>query len=936
MPVYRFPPFEFDSDTGRLLKHGLRVKLQRKPQLVLACLLDEPGNTVSRQELYARLWPDGTVVEFDLGLSVAVKKLREALRDSSDQPNYIATVAGSGYRFIARVDSVASSNPTIAPTPAAIGGETSAPLSRGFPARSPRPTWSQTRHYAFAALVVAMALGTLVAHLLGTRPAVSARTESRKSIAVIGFRNLSGDPADAWLATALTDWLTTDLSAGGRLRAIPEETVARMRVELGLIEPDRVGPGALTKIRDNLATDLVVSGSYARSGSGSGSSLRLDLRLQDARSAEILNAVSVTGRLSEIFDLVSQGGSQLRRSLSLESLSPAEVEAVRETLPGNPEAARLYAQGKAKLQRFDDVEARALLERAVAIEPRHALSHAALASAWSNLGHSTDARAEAKSAFELSPNLPMQEKLLVEGQFREASYDWDKAIGVYRSLFVLYPDNVEYGLRLARAETAAGRPLMALDTVRRLHQLSAPSSEDPRIDLAVAEAAASVSDFRRQQEAAANAIVKGRRNGSDLLIARAEITEGEALRALGNFADALRIWSEAKQKFASAGDRGALARTLIDEGRVRWQQGDPKGSKESYEQAIAISKEIGDEGNLGRALSGLGVIEMFQVGPVEGRRLCDAALAVFRRIGNKQEEAYTLSLIADIVEARHKEAEALYSQSLQLSREVNDRSRIAGRLMDLGIIATVRGDLPTARLDLEQSLEIYREIGERNREALQLNELAIVLKWEGKLDQAEQYTTDAIAILTSVGETNVRGQVRETLALAEMEHGKLAEAERTMRLALEDHRQARDAGSVGIATAYMAEILAAEGRFAESRTALNQYDGIVRLNPPLGEHLSALRFTRARLYASAGQFGAALREARSACSETLQMDQGTVHMKARLVLAETELQSGDHEAGHLHLEQLLSDAEARDFGLIAQKAREALQAPTGQMKVLWQ
>lgn len=763
---------------------------------------------------------------------------------------------------------------------------------------------------------------------------LSAGTGNRESIAVIGFRNLSGNPADAWLATALTEWLTTDLSAGGKLRAIPEENVARMRVELGLTEPDRMGPDVLVRVRNNLGTDLVVSGSYARSGSGAGSTLRLDLRLQDARSGQILNAVSATGKAAELFDLASQGAAVLRRGLGLESLSSAGVAVVRESLPSNPEAERFYADGIARLQRFDAVEARVLLERAVAIEPQHALSHAALATAWDTLGYSGSARAEAKAAFELSRNLPSQEKLLVEGQFRETSYDWDKAIDVYRSLFVLYPDNVEYGLRLARAETAASRPLTALETIRRLRQLSAPSGEDPRIDLAEAEAAASISDFRRQRDAATKAVAKGRRDGAWLLVARAEMVEGEALRALGNFADALAIWGEAKEKFASAGDRGALARILIDEGRLRWQQGEPQRSKESYAEAITISKEIGDEGNLGRALSGLGVIQTYQVGPAEGRKLCEAALALFRRIGNKQEEAYTLSLIADAIAYRHKEAKALYEQSLQLSREVNDRSRIAGRLMDLGINATVRGDLPTAKLDLEQSLEIYREIGERDREALQLNELAIVLKWEGKLEQAEQYANDAIVILTSVGEIYVRGQVRGTLALVQMEHGKLAEAERTMRLALEDHRQARDAGSIAIATAYLAEILAAQGRFAESQTALQEYGRIAPLNPLLGggEHLPAMRFAHARLYAAAGHFGTALREARRACTETLEMDQGSLHMKARLVLAEIELQSGNRETGRLHLEQLVSDAEARDFGLIAQKARKALQTPTAEMK----
>src|SRR5262249_15552569 len=100
MPRYRFGNFEFESDTGRLWKLGLRVKLQRKPQMVLGALIAQPGKAVSRKDLYALLWPQDTFVDFEQGLSVAVKKLRAALGDSSDQPDFIETLAGASYRFI--------------------------------------------------------------------------------------------------------------------------------------------------------------------------------------------------------------------------------------------------------------------------------------------------------------------------------------------------------------------------------------------------------------------------------------------------------------------------------------------------------------------------------------------------------------------------------------------------------------------------------------------------------------------------------------------------------------------------------------------------------------------------------------------------------------------------------------------------------------------
>lgn len=103
-PRLSFGPYEFSPESGDLWKHGYRVKLQPKPQQVLAALLEANGDTVSREELHSRLWPDETFVDFDHGLNIAVKKLRDALGDSASEPRYIETIFGQGYRFHATVE----------------------------------------------------------------------------------------------------------------------------------------------------------------------------------------------------------------------------------------------------------------------------------------------------------------------------------------------------------------------------------------------------------------------------------------------------------------------------------------------------------------------------------------------------------------------------------------------------------------------------------------------------------------------------------------------------------------------------------------------------------------------------------------------------------------------------------------------------------------
>jgi DNA-binding winged helix-turn-helix (wHTH) protein len=99
----QFGPYQADLRTGELRKHGIRLRLQEQPFQVLAMLLSNPGELVTREELQKRLWPADTFVDFDHGLNTAINKLREVLSDSSATPKYIETLPRRGYRFLAAV-----------------------------------------------------------------------------------------------------------------------------------------------------------------------------------------------------------------------------------------------------------------------------------------------------------------------------------------------------------------------------------------------------------------------------------------------------------------------------------------------------------------------------------------------------------------------------------------------------------------------------------------------------------------------------------------------------------------------------------------------------------------------------------------------------------------------------------------------------------------
>src|SRR6266496_141375 len=174
------------------------------------------------------------------------------------------------------------------------------------------------------------------------RPTRSDRViPARRSVALLGFKNLSGRPERAWLSVALAEMLSTELAAGENLRTIPGENVARMKIELALADAESLAADTLGRIRKNLGTDLVVLGSYLASGDQGSQKIRLDLRVQDAEKGETVASLTESGTEGELSELVSRTSGHLRDKLGIGALTDAQAKAARASMPKDPQAARL-------------------------------------------------------------------------------------------------------------------------------------------------------------------------------------------------------------------------------------------------------------------------------------------------------------------------------------------------------------------------------------------------------------------------------------------------------------------------------------------------------------------------------------------------------------------------------------------------------------------
>jgi DNA-binding winged helix-turn-helix (wHTH) protein len=155
----RFGAYEVDSGAGELRKNGLRIRIQKQPFQILIALLQKAGEIVTREELRLAIWGDDTIVDFEHGLNAAVNKLRQALSDSSEQPRYIETIPGTGYRLLGAVQPIPA---------AAIENHISSPLSIDDRSTVPRGAVGAT--VATAALIIA---GFLCGWFLRSPPGAS-------------------------------------------------------------------------------------------------------------------------------------------------------------------------------------------------------------------------------------------------------------------------------------------------------------------------------------------------------------------------------------------------------------------------------------------------------------------------------------------------------------------------------------------------------------------------------------------------------------------------------------------------------------------------------------------------------------------------------------------------------------------------------------------
>ena len=949
--LFQFGEFQIDARARTLRREEEIVTLNYRAFDVLLYFAQNPGRALTRNELLKNVWPDTYVDEHSLAQSISV--LRRALDEKPGDNSYIVTLPGRGYQFVAPVRAVSQENMAIVQDAATVASHSSSGLlfqqqtirTSVITEEKQQLSLPGPRRRGVVTLVTALAIaGILVAGIYARRqvhrapaPANPTATSStgtpavaRRSIAVLGFRNLSGRPEEAWLSTALAEMLSTELEAGEKLRLVSGEDIARTKLDLPIADADTLSRDTLSRLHKDLDSDLIVLGSYTALGEKPGTRIRLDVRLQDTVAGETIADVAVVGSEGDLFDIVSQVGSRLRERLGVEVVSPVEAVSIRASSPSNRDAARLYAEGLARLRVFDALEARDLLQQAIAADPKYSLAHSALAEAWSRLGYDKKAQQEAKQAYDLAANLSREDRLVAEGRYREIDHQYEKAIEIYRTLFTLFPDNVDYGIKLAWSQCRGGKGNDALATVESLRKLAPPASEDPRIDLAEADAWWVLGDSKRQQEPLARAIGKARAQGARLILARALEGQSTLFDVLGQTQNAIAACRESTDIFAAAGDRQGEARALRCSADLLSDLGDLPRSIGLYQQALTIFQKNGSEAGVASVLNNLAVVYEQEGDHASAEKLYRQAKASFQLLDDETRKGVVTGNVAEerMEQGDLPSAVQLYKEAMQLGGPANSENAAAA-VRGMAYVRQLQGDLVAAKQGFEQSLATWQKNGVQYYSAYAMWNLGNLLLQESDFTGSRKMYDQALALRTSAGDKITIAETQLALADLSLEETRSpAEQEAVVRQALEVFQTQKVRDDETQAWCVLARALLAQGKAGAAKDAMQHARSLAAKsqNPEIRWRtaITAARIETAGNNVARSPAGiAARRELVTIIAKSRELGYMGLELDARLALAEIEMKSGQVAAGRVHLTAIEADAKAKGYNLVARKAATA-------------
>src|SRR6185369_7433488 len=421
-----------------------------------------------------------------------------------------------------------------------------------------------------------------------------------------------------------------------------------------------------------------------------------------------------------------------------------------------------------------------------------------------------------KKAFDLSTDLPRAQRMLVEGEYYESLGKQEEAASVYHALFELFPDNLDYGLQLVASQIASGHAGQAMSAIQQLRTLPPPSSDDPRIDLAEAQA------IKDNKPAALvlirSAVRKASGRGQPLLRAFARKQECMNLLYGEKPEDATPVCEDAYNIFIGAGNRLAAADAIRLMADGIGTGGHFEQAIATYQRALNLLEGMGEHQKTGAILNNMAINYANEGKLDRAQQLYEQAKLHFQHTGQKDNIATAMVNIADIyyLKGDLPRAEKLYQDGLNLISTIDhgDPSYALYRLADLDL---AQGNVKDGHRLAQQAVDtISPSQGSYQYLTGAMIVVGEALKAEGDLAGARSEFERTLTTLTKIGALDLAAESQTELADLEIQENHPEKAESLVRTALaEFEKEKSDPNSISAYT-ILSRSLLMQGKFDEA------------------------------------------------------------------------------------------------------------------------